>query len=40
MGTPLLTALKRQREVDLHEFKANLVYRVSSRVAKAIYRVF
>ncbi|EGW05469.1 hypothetical protein I79_010035 [Cricetulus griseus] len=26
-STPLITALRRQRQVDLWEFKANLVYR-------------
>ena len=28
----LISALKRQRQTDLCEFKASLVYRVSSRV--------
>jgi hypothetical protein len=27
---PVVPALKRQRQVDLHEFKASLVYRMSS----------
>lgn len=31
-------ALKRQRQVDLCEFKANLVYRVCSRIARATQR--
>jgi hypothetical protein len=37
---PLIPALgrKRQRQADLCEFKANLVYRVSSRTAKAAQR--
>jgi hypothetical protein len=30
----LIAALVRQRQVDLGEFKASLVYRVSSRTAK------
>ncbi len=29
--TPLILALRRQRQVDLSEFEASLVYRVSSR---------
>jgi hypothetical protein len=29
---PLIPALRRQRQVNLSEFKANLVYRVSSRI--------
>jgi hypothetical protein len=33
---PLIPALQRQRQVDLCDFKANLVYKVSSRTAKAI----
>lgn len=33
---PLIPALERQRQVDLCEFKTNLVYRESSRTAKAI----
>jgi len=32
----LIAALRRQRQVDLHEFQASLVYRVSSRTARAI----
>ena len=30
--TPLILALGRQRQVDLSEFKASLVYRMSSRI--------
>ena len=33
--TPLSPALRRQRQVDLCEFKASLVYIVSSRTTKA-----
>ena len=33
---PLIAALRRQRQVDLCEFKANLVCRMSSRTAWAI----
>ena len=32
---PLILALGRQRQVDLCEFKASLVYRASSRTAEA-----
>ena len=32
--TPLIPALRRQRWVDLCEFAASLVYRVSSRIAR------
>jgi hypothetical protein len=35
---PLISALGRQRQVDLCEFKASLVYRVSSRIARATQR--
>ena len=28
---PLIPALRRQRQVDLYEFEASLVYRVNSR---------
>jgi hypothetical protein len=35
---PLIPALGRQRHVDLCEFKASLIYRVSSRTAKATQR--
>jgi hypothetical protein len=31
----LVPALRRQRQMDLCEFEANLVYRVSSRTARA-----
>jgi hypothetical protein len=34
---PLIPALKRQRQAD-SEFKASLVYKVSSRAARAIQR--
>jgi hypothetical protein len=34
----LIPALERQRQVDLCELKASLVYRVSSRIAKATQR--
>jgi hypothetical protein len=36
--TPLISALRRQRKADLCEFKACLVYRVSSRIARATQR--
>ena len=32
---PLIPALEGQRQADLFEFKASLVYRVSSRTARA-----
>ena len=32
---PVILALERQRQADFCEFKASLVYRVSSRIAKA-----
>ena len=35
---PLIPALGRQRQVDLCEFEASLVYRVSSRTARATQR--
>ena len=35
---PLIPALRRQRQVDLCEFEASLVYRVSSRTARATQR--
>jgi hypothetical protein len=35
---PLIPALRRQREMELCEFHANLVCRVSSRTARAIQR--
>jgi hypothetical protein len=33
--TPFIPALRRQWQVDLHEFKPSLVYKASSRIAKA-----
>lgn len=33
-------APERQRQVDLHEFEASLVYGVSSRLARAIRAIF
>ena len=36
--TALIPAFRRQRQVDLCEFKANLVYIVSSRTAGATQR--
>lgn len=35
---PLVPALRKQRQVDLCEFEASLVYKVSSRTAKATQR--
>ena len=35
---PLIPALRRQRQEDLCEFEAKLIYRVSSRTARATYR--
>ena len=35
---PLIPALGRQRQLDLSEFKASLVHRVSSRTVKATQR--
>ena len=35
---PLIPALGRQRQADLCEFKASLVYSVSSRTARATQR--
>ena len=32
--TPLITALERQKQVDESEFKASLVYRMSSKIAR------
>jgi hypothetical protein len=32
---PLISVLRRQRQVDLCEFEASLVYRLSSRTARA-----
>jgi hypothetical protein len=36
--TPLIPALGRLKQVDLCEFKVSLVYRASSRPARAIQR--
>jgi hypothetical protein len=36
--TPLILRLRRQRQVDLCELKASLVYRVSSRTVRATQR--
>jgi hypothetical protein len=36
--TPLIPTPGRQRQVDLCEFKASLVYRVNSRTARATLR--
>ena len=33
---PLIPALRRQRQVDLCEFEASLVYRASSRTVRAV----
>jgi hypothetical protein len=33
-----IPALRKQRQVDLWEFQASLVYRVSSRTARTLYR--
>ena len=35
---PLISALRRQRQEDLCEFKASLVYTMSSRTARATER--
>jgi hypothetical protein len=35
---PLIPVLKRQRKEDLCEFKSSLVYRASSRIARATQR--
>jgi hypothetical protein len=32
---PLIPALRRKKQADLREFKASLIYRASSRTAKA-----
>ena len=32
----LISAPKGQRQVDFHEFEASLVYKVSSRTARAV----
>jgi hypothetical protein len=36
--TPLIPALRRQKQVDLCEFKVNLVYRAISRIARTTQR--
>ena len=36
--TPLIPALRRQRQADLCEFKSSLIYRASSRAARATQR--
>jgi hypothetical protein len=33
---PLIPALRRQRQVDLYEFKISLIYTVSSWIARAV----
>jgi hypothetical protein len=38
LGTPLIPALRRQRQADLCDFEASLVYRASSRTARAVQR--
>ena len=38
IGQPSIPVFRKQRQVDLCEFVANLVYRVSSRTAKATQR--
>ena len=35
---PLIPAHARQRQADLSEFEASLVYKASSRTARAVYR--
>ena len=35
---PLIPALSRQRQEDLYEFEASLIYKVSSRIARATQR--
>jgi hypothetical protein len=35
---PVIRALERQRQARIYEFKASLVYRVSSRTAKTAQR--
>jgi hypothetical protein len=35
---PLTPALRSQRQVDLYEFKDSQVYKVSSRIARVLYR--
>jgi hypothetical protein len=36
--TPLISELRRQRQADLCEFKASLIYRASSRTGRATQR--
>ena len=38
MACTFIPALQRQKQADLYEFEATLVYRVSSRTAKATQR--
>jgi hypothetical protein len=33
---PLVPALKRQRQMNVYEFEATLVYKVNSRIARAM----
>jgi hypothetical protein len=35
---PLIPALRRQRQVDIYKYEANLVYKVSSRTARTTQR--
>lgn len=35
---PLIPAFRRQRQADLNKFEASLVYRASSRIARAAQR--
>ena len=37
-GTPLIQAIKKERQADLCEFEDSLVYRASSRIARATKR--
>ena len=34
--TPFILALRRQRQVEICEFKANLGYKISSRTARTV----
>ena len=36
--TPLILAIRKQRQVDNHEFEASLVYKASSRIDRATQR--
>jgi len=38
VGSTLIPALRQQRPVEIYEFKTSLVYKLSSRIAKAIHR--